>query len=453
MAARCFLLALTGALVLSTVSGVAAEPLVSLHWPAGTVLVPFEDLEGALLMTATIRGATGRDTTGSFVLDTGAGFLAIDRSLAAAIGIARDSADGSSIGLASAPVACFELGRLRLGRVSPVLLMNQDVVQRVIGRRVMGLIGEWLLRDRCAVLDPGERVLALLPARDDEDSTKAGRADLAEEPSRRVSAPENPLRSGSLPPDLAEALSARSFSVPFVVAGDGKIVLVAKVSALATLTRPARFRLILDTGATKSVFFRDGLDRRLPAWRSWPAVRGLSAPTLSGDESAEIVRVPAIALDGAPEDEVLRGMDAAVLGGDLGTALAADVGGPVEGLLGYSFLKHFRIAIDGGRRRLWLDPARDPVPDRPFEYSQIGIQLEDEDGALIVVGIVERSPAARKGLRRGDEIRSIDGKPAAGPDVLAAARALEGPPGTGVVLELQRGDRRWTIRIIRQRLL
>jgi predicted aspartyl protease len=453
LAARAVLLALTGALATSVASGAAAASLASLRWPAGTALIPFDDLDGALVMTATIRGATGRDTTGPFVLDTGAGFLAVDRSLAKAIGIARGSGDSSSIGLASAPVARFELGRVRLDQVSPVLLMNQGVVERVIGRRVMGLIGEWLFSDRRVVLDPGERVLVLLPARADEDTSIADDADSAGDTPRRASAPESPPQSGPPPPELAGALSEKSFSVPFVVVGDGKIVLETRVSASASLSRPARLRLILDTGATKSVLFRDGLDRRLPAWRFWPALRGLSAPTLSGEERAEIVRVPVIALDGAPEDAVLRGMDAAVLGGDLGRTLAADVGGPVEGLLGYSFLKHFRIAIDGERQRFWLDPARDPVPDRPYEYSQIGVQLEDEDGALIVVGIVDRSPAARMGLRRGDEILSIDGTPMTGPDVLAAARMLEGPPGTGVTLELRRDPRRWTIRIMRQRLL
>ena len=39
-------------------------------------------------------------------------------------------------------------------------------------------------------------------------------------------------------------------------------------------------------------------------------------------------------------------MDAAVIGGDLPGLLEAAVREPVDGLLGYSFLKHFRVAMD-----------------------------------------------------------------------------------------------------------
>src|SRR5437762_9110095 len=56
-------------------------------WPEGTQLVPFENLEGMVLIDMTLRGAHGRDTTGLFVLDTGAGFLALDHALAATLGI------------------------------------------------------------------------------------------------------------------------------------------------------------------------------------------------------------------------------------------------------------------------------------------------------------------------------------------------------------------------------
>src|SRR5262247_2952873 len=62
-------------------------------WPEGTQRIRFENLEGMVLIEMTLRGTGGRDTTGLFVLDTGAGFLALDHDLATGLGIA-DSARG-----------------------------------------------------------------------------------------------------------------------------------------------------------------------------------------------------------------------------------------------------------------------------------------------------------------------------------------------------------------------
>src|SRR5262245_49899424 len=52
-----------------------APPPDQIRWPEGTTRVPFEDVEGVSLLEATATGVSGRDTTGAFVLDTGAGFI------------------------------------------------------------------------------------------------------------------------------------------------------------------------------------------------------------------------------------------------------------------------------------------------------------------------------------------------------------------------------------------
>jgi carboxyl-terminal processing protease len=146
-------------------------------------------------------------------------------------------------------------------------------------------------------------------------------------------------------------------------------------------------------------------------------------------------------------------MDAVVIGGDLGEALGDEVGEAVDGLLGYSFLKHYRIGIDSRHRLLWFDPARGDVADRPYEYSHLGIQLEDSSGAVRVIGVASDSPAARSGVEVGDELLAIDGQSVAGVEVVTAARRLEGMPGTPVDLTLRRGRHEWTCRLLRKQLL
>ncbi len=415
------------AVVASRKVEVAAQPesLASLPWPEGTQVLRFEDLDGAILVRAKLVSASGRDTSGIFVLDTGAGFLALDLGLARLLGIADPDAGPAAVDLAARPLARLELGGLQMDQVSPVLTVDAGVIRRVTGRPVLGLLGQALFRDRAIVLDYREGTLVILPP------------ETAPSPLSRVA-------------DLA--LSASSVVVPFRLAGDGKVLVSAWVTSRAG--RPAgRLTLIVDTGATKSVFFRAALDRRLPGWTAWPSLRGLGAPTLIGDASAELVRVTRIELRTPGGSSARSGVDAAVLGGDLGEALANDVGEPVDGLLGYSFLKHYRVALDFPRGLLRLDPSRGDVGDRPEEYSHPGLQLESVGEEVRVFAVAEGSPAARAGIRAGDELVAIDGESVTGLEVVAVARRLEGAPGTALSLGLRRGPREWTCRLVRRRLL
>jgi hypothetical protein len=407
-------------------AGITPQPesLASLPWPEGTQVLRFEDLEGAILVRAKLVSDSGRDTSGVFVLDSGAGFLALDLPLARLLGIA-DGDSGATVDLAARPLTRLELGGLQMDQVRPVLTVDAGVIRRATGRPVLGLLGCALFRDRVVVLDYLEGVLVLLP-------------------------PEAHPDTLSLVAGLA--LSATAVAIPFRLAGDGKVLVSARVTGRAGRNR-GKLTLIVDTGATKSVFFRAALDRHLPGWRAWPALRGLGAPTLTGDASAELVRVPGIEL-GTPGGGVARtGMDAAVLRGDLGEALAGDVGEPVDGLLGYSFLKHYRIALDFPRGLLWLDPSRGDVRDRLEEYSHPGLQLENVGGAVRVLAVAGGSPAMRAGIRTGDELVAIDGAAVSGLDVVTVSRQLEGAPGTALTLRLRRKGVEWTCRLVRKRLL
>jgi hypothetical protein len=408
----------------STFAG-RAQDLDSVHWPEGTEVLRFDDVDGLILVPATLTSAAGVDTSGDLVLDTGAGHLAVDLGLSRALGLSERVSGAAAVEATDHPLALLRLGGLRFEQVWPVLAVDAGVIRRVTGRPVLGLIGQVILRDRVVVLDYASGTAALLPPE---------RGSLA--------VPDGP------PPSLSRSAVA----VPFRVVADGKAVLQARA------VRPggsveSELILILDTGATKTVLFGPSLDRRLPAWRSWPALRGLGAATLRGDAMASIVRLPGLEL-GPPGGAAGRsGVDAAVLGGELPRMLEEAVGGPVDGLLGYSFLKHFRVAIDYPRRLLWLDPGAGGVPDRPEEYCQPGIQLESADGSIRVMAVARGSPAARAGVRAGDELVAVDGDPVSGGDVVAIGRRLEGRPGSEVVLRLRRGHREWTRRVVRARLL
>ena len=79
-------------------------------------------------------------------------------------------------------------------------------------------------------------------------------------------------------------------------------------------------------------------------------------------------------------------------------------------------------------------------------YSQIdgnfvglGVELKEADDGLLVVHVIPGSPAERSGVRPGDHLVGIAGRPIAGMGVDAAAQLLQGPEGSLVTLAVLRG--------------
>jgi len=72
------------------------------------------------------------------------------------------------------------------------------------------------------------------------------------------------------------------------------------------------------------------------------------------------------------------------------------------------------------------------------EFSGIGIVVGVRDGYPVVISPIEGSPAWRAGLRSGDIIVRIDGKPSSGLSIEGAAKLLRGPKGTAVKVAVAR---------------
>jgi carboxyl-terminal processing protease len=71
--------------------------------------------------------------------------------------------------------------------------------------------------------------------------------------------------------------------------------------------------------------------------------------------------------------------------------------------------------------------------------GNVGLELTRQY-YLRVIAAREGSPAARAGLRTGDFVRGIDGKPTREMSVLLGSRLLLGPPGSKVTLTVLRGN-------------
>jgi carboxyl-terminal processing protease len=71
-------------------------------------------------------------------------------------------------------------------------------------------------------------------------------------------------------------------------------------------------------------------------------------------------------------------------------------------------------------------------------YSGIGVEVTIEDHVLTVIAPLDDSPAARAGIRSGDAILSIDGKPIGNAPLDQAIGRIRGAPGTLVKLGIGR---------------
>ncbi len=423
-----------------------ANPM--LFAPAGAFLVPVENVEGALLLKSTLINAHQVDTTGSLVLDTGAGYLALDGELILALGLADSVVDEMTF--APRPLPRMQIGTLQQDVVGPILSVDTEVIEQATDRRVFGLLGQQPLGSFAVRIDYRKDTLALIPMpRDGIAATRPrrmGAIDMAASSAALIMA-RNSSRDA-----LRGALGANAVCLPFDLEGDGKILIKARLSESGHRRNEAAITLVLDTGATKTVIFERTL-RRLQGDHQWKELRGLSAPTLYGYEHTYLCRVPAISLGSGSSAVVARDVDVSVMESRLETALSQAVQQPVDGLLGYSFLRRFRVTIDYPHRVLWLEPLDVARDQRPHEYSHVGLQIERREGALRVVAVATKSPADESGILAGDEFVAMEGSAADEFDVVTLSRRMEGPPGSRVSFRLRRGLEERTYRLIRRQLL
>lgn len=411
--------------------------------------VGFENLEGLILLEARLSGS-GRDTTALLVLDTGAGYLGLDRPAAWRLGVADNAGDGRGVELAPRALRRLGIGGLEVDQVAPILLMDADVIRRVTDRPVLGLLGQRPFTGRALWIDYEAESLLVWP--NPPPAPGSGRA-------------PDPAAHAVAEPDAAEVatsrrvfrglLSGSAIALPFRLLGDGKMIVRTQFRRQPSSGEPW-LHLVLDTGATQCVLFEPGLAQAVPKSRRWRSVEGLVAPTLIGSEPARLALAPWVAIAAAAGSRraaaVQGDVECAIVTSPLSRTLAAAVGEPVHGLLGYSFLRNYRVGIDFTHHLVWLDPAPD-AGNLTRGRVNVGVQLERSGTAIAVAGVIRNSPADRAGIAAGDHLLSVDGRSVEGFDVVEVARWLDGTRGTRARLVTRRGNVERVHDLVREKLL
>ncbi len=114
-------------------------------------------------------------------------------------------------------------------------------------------------------------------------------------------------------------------------------------------------------------------------------------------------------------------------------------GSAVPSDLVYQAIKGVASALDS--QSYLIEPSRyEDIKSESKEgvTGEVGLELEEQRGALVVSRVKLGMPADQAGIRLGDRVVQIDGTPTAGLAVARAEELLRGPVGSTVALAVER---------------
>ena len=204
------------------------------------------------------------------------------------------------------------------------------------------------------------------------------------------------------------------------------------------------------------------LERAAPSELALWSLRGLTVldPRLEGAVLGAELR---LAANGTPIGAVSLAspadLDAMATGDALGAALAALYEAAwrvspalrragIERMIASGFDEVFNH-LDPYSRYVAPTEAR-AARERRVGQSGLGLRIAVRGAALAVIAVAPDGPAALAGIRAGDRLLAVDGRPASARDPGLAAALLEGPEGSEVTLTLARGERRRSVTLLRE---
>jgi hypothetical protein len=236
---------------------------------------------------------------------------------------------------------------------------------------------------------------------------------------------------------------ARGVSVPLEVRG-GYYTVKGKLGLKGGKSVEGRF--ILDVGVRLPLLLatpfvnRNGLIEALGANRPQTVGGGLGGETLAYPGRLESLTLGDLKVD-APYVTMSQ---------EKRSFLAGD---ETQGLLGAEVFRRYCLTLDfPGKRAIF---AETPATRTPYDLDMSGMFLVargDDFRTFQVQSVVEGGPAAKAGIRKGDTLIEMDGKPAARL-TLEQIRTTFTDAGATRLLTLRRGDEQLRVKLLLQRLV
>ena len=348
-----------------------------------------------------------------FIFDTGAGGYCITRKRADLMGLELEgekqihtgAGEGALVSVATTKGVTFSVGGVKaVDQTVPVVSL--DHVAGYEGRTVDGLVGHSFIRHFVVEIDYAKRIIHLHD-------------------------PDTYVYSGP----------GRAIPISFL----GHLVVVR-----ASITVPGRDPIagdfVVDTGSRLALMLnRPSVEEN----KLIEALPKTFAATIGGGAGGEckgyVGRLESMQLGPFLIKEPVVTLSQDRTGVLASPSFAGIIGGPI--------LRRCRVFFDYQHEQLILEPyVRVPAP---YEYDMSGTFLIAEGPdfkRLKVQSIAEDSPAAEAGLRRGDIITAIDGRPAA-EFTLEQVRQLFRQPERECRLDIHRGDEHFRVKLKLRRLI
>lgn len=187
---------------------------------------------------------------------------------------------------------------------------------------------------------------------------------------------------------------------------------VAPVESLApegSLTVPCRFPRL-----TPEVSLNVG-SAQLPVMIDTGASGGFSLPAIKLKD--QLVAPPVgvgtqFSINRIEEARAARLNESVFLGGVQFEEPIAFITDSSGGIIGAEVLQHFVIGLNQNRRRAWFQPHGDRTVSRPPPIKDLGLDVTWDATAYRITRVASGSGAAQAGIRSGDRITKIGGRPA-----------------------------------------
>lgn len=192
---------------------------------------------------------------------------------------------------------------------------------------------------------------------------------------------------------------------------------------------PVEGKFVLDTGSNFPLILLDSFVREKRLNESLPKTLKVTGRGVGGEVAMPVGRTGRLMLGSFSLEQPVTSFPQ--------TGWFAREG--AAGNIGSAVLRRFKVTFDYSRSRMFLEPNK--LYPEPFEYDMSGLQFVTESPSfktVTILRVLSDSPAAEAGLRQGDQIVSIEGRPVT--DIkLAALREMLRQPDRRYALQVRRG--------------
>ena len=369
---------------------------------ADEIKIEYTDWLGLILFEGEIDGEEC-----CFLLDTGADSSIIDTGFAKKIGLKKIKSPLSILGLGGIDqylAKTVGIGEWEFYDV-PIVGIDLSIIDRYLNTNLVAILGADFIKKYALTIDYQECYFTL--------------SDETPEP------------------------GPKAHIIPFRLSD--KLVFI-KASPMNT---GKEYTFLVDTGATSLFYFHNRLEEIHPEYMSWPRSLGWEEATFMGKKEADLFLMPQFSIGDAGIESMVT---AVTKPGLLSFGLNIIGGGSVHGVVGWSFLRYWKVTFDYPNRRLILEPYEYFTDKWPHLFDSVGFMLAYEDGKPMVDHILPDTPAFNSSLQEGDWILEINGENALEMNSLEISEMVMGEPGSVVIFLFERDGKQFRLTLERVHL-